>query len=129
MERHYRENGGWRMEDGGWRHRHMCGLARVEGTPKTRRVDGFPEQHVYGSGDAGIKKWPPQPPPPHRIMYTYPLRIRPPPHTTHTQNKSPLNCSFHVSTFFFLGYFIFHHYSSFLLLAQFAICSVETFFK
>ena len=53
--------------------RHMtrgwwCGLARLD--PSTRRVDGFPEHHVYGSGDVGINKWPPQPTTTTHTVYT-----------------------------------------------------------
>jgi len=65
--------------------RHMtrgwwCGLARLD--PSTRRVDGFSEHHVYGSGDVGINKRPPQPITTFTPYIRSSIRIRRIPHTT-----------------------------------------------
>lgn len=57
-----------------------CGLARLD--PSTRRVDGFHDHHVYGYGDVGINKWPPQPTTTPTPYIRSTLCIRPIPHTT-----------------------------------------------
>ena len=45
-------------------------------TPNTRRVDRFPDHHVYGSAHLRINKWPPQQPYIHTLYVYADLHIR-----------------------------------------------------
>lgn len=70
-------------------------------TPNTRRVDRFPDQHVYASAHVRINKSPPQPPP-HRIYHIHTLYVYAHPHIRHVCGD--------VGFFAFALLFLLHHH-------------------